>query len=107
VPVGRGAGRAGAGPAFMSRHGPERWTVRGWAKPGGWVDAVDGVLDGRLMVKVGAKAVDNKANRAVAAVLAERLGLRTRQVEVVSGLTGRRKTVAVTAPEEPDWGVLA
>jgi len=97
----------GVAPAFISRQGPERWTVLVWAKPGGSVDAVDGVLDGRLMVKVRAKAVDNKANRAVAAVLAERLGLRARQVEVVSGLTGRRKTVAVTAPEEPDWGVLA
>jgi len=98
---------SGIAPTFVSRQGPDRWTVLVWAKPGGSVDAVDGVLDGRLMVKVRAKAVDNKANQAVAAVLAERLGLRARQVEVVSGRTCRRKTVAVTAPEEPDWGVLA
>ena len=98
---------SGITPEFVSRQEPGKWAVRVWAKPGGSADVVDGVLDGRLMVKVRAKAVDNKANQAIAAVLADRLGLRARQVEVVSGRTGRRKTVAVTAPEEPDWSVLA
>lgn len=98
---------SGNTPAYVSRQGPEKWSVLVWAKPGGSLDAVDGVQDGRLMVKVRAKAVDNKANKAIAAVVADRLGLRTRQVEVVSGCACRRKTLAVTAPEEPDWSVLA
>jgi uncharacterized protein YggU (UPF0235/DUF167 family) len=98
---------SGDAPEFVNRQGPQQWTVLVWAKPGGSTDMVDGVLDGRVVVKVRAKAVDNKANQAVAAVLADRLGLRSRQAEVVSGRAGRRKTVAVTAPEEPDWSVLA
>jgi len=98
---------SGDAPEFVARQGPQRWTVLIWAKPGGSADMVDGVLDGRVVVKVRAKAVDNKANQAIAAVLADRLGLRSRQAEVVSGRACRRKTVAVTAPEEPDWSVLA
>ncbi len=98
---------SGKAPDFVTRQGPEKWTVLVWAKPGGSVDAAEGVMDGRLMVKVRAKAVDNKANEAIAAFLARRLGLKPRQVEVVAGRTGRRKTVAVTSRMEPDWSVLA
>jgi uncharacterized protein YggU (UPF0235/DUF167 family) len=98
---------SGNAPVFVSRQGPETWTVLIWARPGGAVDAVDGVMDGRLTVKVRAKAVDNKANEAIAAFLAGRLGLKARQVEVAAGRTGRRKTVVITAPREPDWRALS
>jgi uncharacterized protein YggU (UPF0235/DUF167 family) len=98
---------SGDAPVFVARQGPEKWTVLVWAKPGGSVAAAAGVVDGRLTVKVRAKAVDNKANEAIAAFLARRLGLRPRQVEVVGGRTGRRKTVAVTSRTEPDWSALA
>jgi uncharacterized protein (TIGR00251 family) len=46
-----------------------------------------------LIVAVSAPAVDGKANSAVAAVLAKALGLKTREVEIVSGHTARTKIV--------------
>ncbi len=50
---------------------------------------------GRLKMALSAPAVDNKANEALVAWLAERLGIPRRQVEIVSGQTGRQKRVRV------------
>jgi uncharacterized protein (TIGR00251 family) len=53
------------------------------------------VVGGRLKIAVTSPPVDGAANHALVALLAERLGVPTRAVEVVRGGTGRRKTVRV------------
>lgn len=52
-----------------------------------------GHWDGRVKVAVAAPPEKGKANRALVAFLAGRLGLRKRDVRVVSGKTGPLKTV--------------
>jgi hypothetical protein len=63
--------------------------------PRGSRNAVEGVRDGALLVRVTAPPVDGAANDAVVAVVAKALGVARRDVQVVAGLTARRKTVEI------------
>ena len=73
---------------------------------------IDGVREGRLVVKVTAPPVDAAANEAVVALLAKSLDLPKRQIAIVLGATGRSKTVEVSGLTEADLiarlsGILA
>lgn len=59
-----------------------------------------------LVVAVNAPAVDGRANDAVVAALAEALGLKRADVEIVSGHTGRTKVVRVAADVDAHWTEL-
>lgn len=63
--------------------------------PRGGRDAVDGVRDGVLLVRVAAPPVDGAANVALARLLADELGLPRNAVRLVAGAAGRRKVVAL------------
>lgn len=54
-----------------------------------------GAADGALKVKLAAPPVEGAANEALIKFLAERLGVRAAQVEIISGRTARTKTVRV------------
>ena len=54
-----------------------------------------GVRDGRLVVRVTAAPVDNAANAAAIATLAEALALPRRDVRIVAGAASRNKTIEV------------
>jgi uncharacterized protein YggU (UPF0235/DUF167 family) len=69
-------------------------------RPGASRTAVGGVHAGRLVVAVSARAVDGAATQAALDALARALGLRPRQVWLVSGATSRDKLVEVDADEE-------
>ncbi len=58
--------------------------------------------DGSLRIRLAAPPVDGKANRELLRFLAETLGIPVRSVELISGETGRAKSVRVTglAPDE-------
>ncbi len=58
--------------------------------------------DGSLDVRVRPRAVDGKANEGVIEVLAERLGLRTRDVRIASGARSRRKLVELALPSHEE-----
>jgi uncharacterized protein len=62
--------------------------------------AIEGVRAGRLLVRVTAPPVDRAANEAVVAVLAAALGLPLRSIRIVSGATGRNKTVEIIGVTE-------
>ena len=62
--------------------------------------AIDGIRDGRVVVRVTAPPVDDAANDAVVAVLAEALDLPRRAIRIVSGATARNKTVAIDGLDE-------
>ena len=68
--------------------------------PRGGRDDIDGIevlSDGRPVVKVRVRAIaeGGEANRAVTELLAKMLGVRKRDVRVLSGTTSRQKQVAV------------
>lgn len=63
--------------------------------PGSRADAVVGPFGGRLKVKVAAAAEGGRANEAVCELLARELGVRARDVTIVSGPTHPEKVVRV------------
>ena len=58
-------------------------------------DAIDGLRQGSLLVRVGAAPADGAANEAVIALLARTLGVPRRAIRIVSGETSRHKTVEI------------
>lgn len=66
------------------------------AVPGAKRDEVSGMLGDRVKIRVSAPAEGGKANDAICRVVAEKLGVRDRQVEIVSGHTNPEKVVRVT-----------
>jgi uncharacterized protein (TIGR00251 family) len=65
-------------------------------RPGASRTQVGGRYGDAVVVKVAARAVDGKATEAALRTLAEALGVRRRDVRLVSGATSRDKVVAVT-----------
>ena len=63
--------------------------------PGSSRDRIVGVLGDCLKVATAAPAEKGRANRAVAAILAEALGVGTKEVKLVSGATSPRKQFSV------------
>lgn len=85
------------------RRAGERWVLEVQVQPGAPSTRVAGLHDGRLKVRVAARATDGRANAALIAFIAARLGVAKRGVHIEAGTTSRRKRVAVVgatcAPE--------
>lgn len=63
--------------------------------PGASKTRIVGELDGRLKVAVTAAPEKGKANNALAAFLAKRLGIKRRAVSVIAGHTSPVKTIRI------------
>ena len=74
----------------------ERSTFLVRVQPRAKRNAVYPAASGGLKVYVTAPPEDGRANEAVVEILAEWLGVKRRQVEIVSGVTNRNKVVRVT-----------
>jgi uncharacterized protein (TIGR00251 family) len=59
-------------------------------------NAIEGIREGRLVIRVTAPPVDAAANVAVIALLSETLGLAKRQISLVAGERSRTKSIVVT-----------
>ena len=70
-----------------------RVTIR--VRPGAGRTAVGGAHDGALVVRVAARPVEGQATEAALAAVAAALGVRRRQVSLVTGSTSRTKVVEV------------
>jgi len=117
--AGRGAGRQAVArggadganegqtlPVFAAPAGSGAWTLRVAVTPGGAKDALAGLAEDRLRVRLRAKAVEGRANAALTDFLAACLGLKSRQVRIVSGDKSRKKTIRIEAESEPDWSAM-
>ena len=58
-------------------------------------DEIVGIHGDALKIRVTAPPVEGRANEALIAFLAKRLGVRKSQVEIVAGATSRRKMIRV------------
>lgn len=67
------------------------------------MDEVAGLYQGCVKLRVKAPAVDNKANKAIMKYLSTLLGLKTRQISLEFGQTGRKKIFLIEAECEPSW----
>jgi uncharacterized protein (TIGR00251 family) len=77
-----------------------------WAKPGSKRATVGGAHDGMLVVRVSAPASQGAANTAIRKALACALGVRTNQVEIISGASGRAKRIVIDADVAERWRQL-
>jgi uncharacterized protein len=101
------AGGPDAGPG--GRQGPvgahpEGAVLRVRVVPGASATGLAGELGGALRVRVAAPPVEGRANAALLAFLAGRLGLRPRDLRVEAGASGRDKLIVVRgrSPEQVD-----
>lgn len=78
------------------------------AQPGARRTEVSGLHGDALKVRVAAPAVEDRANEALAAFLAQALGVARRDVRLVAGERSRRKRFEVShAPPGAENGLLA
>ena len=63
-------------------------------------NAIEGLRDGRIVVRVTAPPVDDAANDAVIELLARRLKVRRAAIRIVTGGTGRNKTIEIAGVDE-------
>ena len=94
-------------PVFATPAGEGAWMLHLVVTPGGSRDAVAGLAEGRLRVRLRAKAVEGAANAALTAFLADIFGLRPRQVHIVAGERSRKKRIRIETETEPDWSAVA
>jgi len=66
-----------------------------WIQPRASRTSIEGLHGQALKIALAAPPVDGKANAALRDFLAEKLDLPKSAVEIVSGLTGRKKCVAL------------
>ena len=75
--------------------GEDAITVTVRVHPGASREAIALLPDGSLDVRLRARPVEGQANDRLIGLLAERLGLRKRDVAVVSGVRSRQKVVRI------------
>nr|WP_285906206.1 DUF167 domain-containing protein [Pseudodesulfovibrio sp. SB368] len=93
-------------PEFVSRCGGG-WRIAVWVQPGASRSEVVGVYQQCVRIRLRAPAVDNKANKALVAFVADVLKVKKGQVSIESGQTTRRKLLALDAAAVPDWAGLS
>ena len=79
------------------RQGERQTTLTLHIQPGAKKTEIAGVHGDALKIRLAAPPVDGKANAALIAFVADRLGLAKSAVTVKSGHSSRRKVVEVTA----------
>lgn len=95
--------------APVSAGAPWRWdgealVVDIRVQPRAAADAVAGLVDGRVRVRVTAPPVDDAANQRVLRLLAKEFGVARSCVALIAGARSRDKRVRIAAPSKlPSW----
>ncbi len=82
------------------------WYLALVVQPGAKKSEITGIVEQRLRVRLSAPAVENKANKALLAFIAKKLGLRLSKVRLISGETSRQKRIFVECDQEPNWQIF-
>lgn len=80
------------------RQDGDDWLLECWLQPRGGRDAIIGLHDGSLKIRIGAPPVDGAANDALCRFIAATFAVSKSQVQLVSGQTSRRKRLRVNGP---------
>ena len=88
------------GLAVQEKDGSFTFAVR--VIPRAKVNEIAGMVGGTLKVRIAAPPAKGKANEALVEFLAQALGVRKRQVEIVSGQRARNKTIRVRGLSEKE-----
>ncbi|HEY7379122.1 MAG TPA: DUF167 domain-containing protein [Steroidobacteraceae bacterium] len=67
--------------------------IKVYVQPRASKTAIDGMHGDAVRVRIAAAPVDNAANEALVALVANRLGIAKRQVRIVAGAGSRRKVI--------------
>lgn len=73
------------------------WLLDCWLQPRGGRDAIIGLHDDALKIRIGAPPVDGAANEALIRFIADEFGVSKSSVILESGQTSRRKRLRVHA----------
>ena len=84
--------------------GEDAITVTVRVHPGASREVIALLPDGSLDVRLRARPVEGQANDRLIGLLAERLGLRKRDVAVVSGVRSRQKVVRIGVASAEELG---
>ena len=76
-------------------------SLRIYVQPGARHTEVAGLRGDALKVRVAAPALEDRANEALVAFIAQRLGVAKRDVSIAAGERSREKRVQVNAPADP------
>jgi len=93
-------------PPYFRKDGDGSWLLDVKAVPGAKRDEIAGPLGARLKIRVAAPPEGGKANKAIRSLIADQVGCRTRDVELVSGETSAEKTFRIRNVEQPTIGRL-
>lgn len=75
-----------------------------YCQPGARRDEIEGLHGERLKVRVGAPAIDGKANECLRRFIALEFAVARRDVKLLSGERSREKQIAVHGPrKKPRW----
>ena len=88
--------------AWAHRAEDGRWIISLHITPGAGKNAVAGERDGRLWIKLAARAADNQANTALLKFLATQLAVAKTRLELLKGNTSRQKLVAAPPEAVPE-----
>jgi uncharacterized protein len=77
-----------------------RLTVK--VTPNAGRNEISGEKDGVLLVRIGAPPEKNKANKELVSFLAERLGVKKADIEILRGETGRNKVIEISGVNRED-----
>jgi len=85
-------------PSWYRVVSPTEVEIRVHAQPGARRTEVAGLHGEALKIRVAAPALEDRANEALIAFIAERLGIPKRAVQLASGAKSREKRFVVTGP---------
>ncbi|RQD66769.1 DUF167 domain-containing protein [Desulfonatronovibrio magnus] len=91
---------------FLKKIDNFQWRLKVWVQPGSKKDAVTGIHDGCLKVKLQAPPVDGKANQSLCRYLANLIQVPAKNVSIVNGLSSRRKTLLIKGVAESSWDLF-
>ena len=87
--------------AVWARRTADGWTLAVHVQPGAKRSAIAGLHGNRLKIRIAAPALDGRANEALTAFIADRLGIPKSRVTVAKGAQSREKRVSVAGDSDP------